>query len=177
MEQDVSERDVVRWGEELGRVCERMAPRFGRVEMQRRAPLYVRGLIARVDRKNGWQLADYLGDETPKNLQHFIARSQWNADEVRDDLQRYVIEHLAGWPIRRFGRMGDAGTRGSGVQVVNWRAFCCSKAQVLNAVFDRLAVSMVRKLCVRFLLSSRMSKGRIRLRRVRHGDQAIAVSI
>lgn len=49
-----------------------------------------------VDRKNGWQLADYLGDETPKNLQHFIARSQWNSlDEVRDDLQQYVIEHLA----------------------------------------------------------------------------------
>lgn len=95
MEQDVSERDVVRWREELDRVCERMAARFGRAEVQRRAPLYVRGLIARVDRKNGWQLADYLGDETPKNLQHFIARSQWNADEVRDDLQRYVIEHLA----------------------------------------------------------------------------------
>jgi SRSO17 transposase len=72
-----------------------MAPRFGRVEVQWRVPLYVRGLIVRVDCKNGWQLADNLGDETPKNLQHFIARSQWNADEVRDDLQRYVIKHLA----------------------------------------------------------------------------------
>lgn len=91
---DVSERDVQRWGRELERVCEWMAPRFGRVEVQRRAPLYVQGLIAQVDRKNGWQLADYLGDETPKNLQHFIARSQWSADEVRDDLQRYVTEHL-----------------------------------------------------------------------------------
>lgn len=94
MSGDVSERDVQRWGRELERVCERMASRFGRVEVQRRAPLYVRGLIAPVDRKNGWQLADYLGDDTPKNLQHFIARSQWNADEVRDDLQRYVDDHL-----------------------------------------------------------------------------------
>lgn len=91
---DVSERDVRRWGAELERVCEQLAPRFGRVEVQRRAPLYVRGLIAPVERKNGWQLAEYLGDETPKNLQHFIARSQWNADDVRDDLQRYVVEHL-----------------------------------------------------------------------------------
>ena len=82
MSWDVSERDVQRWGRELERVCEQMAPRFGRVEVRRRAPLYVRGLIAQVDRKNGWQLADYLGDDTPKNLQHFIARSQWNADEV-----------------------------------------------------------------------------------------------
>lgn len=94
MSWDVTEREVQRWGAELERVCEQLAPRFGRVEVQRRAPLYIQGLIAQVDRKNGWQLADFLGDKTPKNLQHFIARSQWSADEVRDDLQRYVVKHL-----------------------------------------------------------------------------------
>lgn len=94
MSWDVSELEVQRWGRELERVCDRIGPRFGRPEVRGRAPRYVQGLIAQVDRKNGWQLADYLGDETPKNLQHFIARSQWNADEVRDDLQGYVIEHL-----------------------------------------------------------------------------------
>ncbi len=94
MSWDVSEREVQRWGAELERVCVQLAGRFGRVEVQQRAPLYIQGLIAQVDRKNGWQLADYLGDETPKNLQHFIARSQWSADAVRDDLQRYVVEHL-----------------------------------------------------------------------------------
>lgn len=36
---DVSERDVRRWGAELKRLCEQMAPRFGRVEVQKRAPL------------------------------------------------------------------------------------------------------------------------------------------
>ncbi len=91
---DVSEQDVRRWGDELERVCEEIAPRFGRPEIRQRAPRYVQGLIAQVDRKNGWQLADYLGDETPKNLQHFIARSQWSADAVRDDLARYLVEHL-----------------------------------------------------------------------------------
>lgn len=91
----VSEKDVRRWAKELERVGETIAARFGRPEVRRRAPQYLRGLIAQVERKNGWQLADYLGDETPKNLQHFIARSQWNADEVRDDLQRYVVESLA----------------------------------------------------------------------------------
>lgn len=45
MEQNVSERNILRWGEELERVCEQMAPRFGQVEVQRRVPLYVRGLI------------------------------------------------------------------------------------------------------------------------------------
>lgn len=94
MSWDVSEQQVQRWGLELERACERLAGCFGRVEVQRRAPLYIQGLIAQVDRKNGWQLADFLGEETPKNLQHFLARSQWNANAVRDDLERYVVEHL-----------------------------------------------------------------------------------
>jgi len=96
---DVSEQDVRRWGDELERVCEEIAPRFGRPEIRQRAPRYVQGLIAQVDRKNGWQLADYLGDETPKNLQHFIARSQWSADEVRDDLAR--LRHIRPILFRR----------------------------------------------------------------------------
>jgi SRSO17 transposase len=95
MSWDVSEQEVRRWGRELERVCDQLGPRFGRPEVRQRAPQYVQGLIAQVERKNGWQLADYLGDETPKNLQHFIARSQWSADEVRDDMQRYVVEHLS----------------------------------------------------------------------------------
>lgn len=94
MSWDVSETEVRRWAHELDRMSEAIASRFGRPEVRQRAPQYVLGLIARVDRKNGWQLAEYLGDETPKNLQHFIARSQWDADEVRDDLVRYVVEHL-----------------------------------------------------------------------------------
>jgi SRSO17 transposase len=47
-----------------------------------------------VERKNGWQLAEQLGDPTPVNLQHFIARSEWDADAVRDDLCSYVVEQL-----------------------------------------------------------------------------------
>jgi SRSO17 transposase len=54
----------------------------------------LRGLISRVQRKNGWQLAEELGDSTLVNLQHFIARAEWSADSVRDDLQSYVTEDL-----------------------------------------------------------------------------------
>ncbi|HWL06999.1 MAG TPA: IS701 family transposase [Planctomicrobium sp.] len=91
---EVSETDVRRWAKELEQIGETVAVRFGRPEVRRRAPQYLRGLIAQVERKNGWQLAEFLGEETPKNLQHFIARSQWSANEVRDDLTRYVVEHL-----------------------------------------------------------------------------------
>ncbi|MGY3676842.1 SRSO17 transposase [Streptomyces sp. TE33382] len=55
---------------------------------------YVRGLLGPVGRKNSWQLADFAGHSTPDGLQHLLAKSRWEADEIRDDLQEYVAEHL-----------------------------------------------------------------------------------
>lgn len=94
MDTQVTERDVGRWSRELDRVAERIGPRFGRPELRARAPAYLRGLIANIERKNGWQLAEFAGDATPVNLQHFIGRAKWDAGAVRDDLVRYVAEHL-----------------------------------------------------------------------------------
>ncbi len=87
-------REVQRWLVELGKVSERLSDRFIRPEVKLRCEIYLEGLLAQVDRKNGWQLAEHAGDASPKNIQHFIGRAKWNADEVRDDLQRYVVEHL-----------------------------------------------------------------------------------
>lgn len=94
MDGRVAERDVVRWSRELERVAERIGPRFGRPELRARAPVYLEGLIAGLERKNGWQLAEFAGDATPTNLQHFLGRAKWDADAVRDDLVRYVAERL-----------------------------------------------------------------------------------
>lgn len=94
MDAQVTERDVVRWSRELERVAERIGPRFGRPELRARAPVYLKGLVASLERKNGWQLAEFAGDAAPTNLQHFIGRARWDADAVRDDLVRYVAEHL-----------------------------------------------------------------------------------
>ncbi len=89
-----SERDVRGWASGLDGVVDRIAPRFGRVEPRRRATAYLRGLLAPVARKNGWQLAEAAGDATPDGVQEFLSRVQWDADAVRDDLQAYVVEHL-----------------------------------------------------------------------------------
>lgn len=83
-----------RWASELEAVSLRIADWFSRRDLRAHSGRYLQGLISRVEWKNGWQLAEELGEQTPTNLQHFIARSHWNADEVRDDLQRYVVEHL-----------------------------------------------------------------------------------
>lgn len=86
--------EVQRWAQEINRVRVRLGPRFARSEVRARLELYLRGLLAGVERKNGWQLAEFAGDLSPANVQHFIGRATWDADAVRDDLRAYVIEHL-----------------------------------------------------------------------------------
>jgi SRSO17 transposase len=86
--------DAAGWAGELERLGARIAPRFARVEPRRRALAYLRGLLAPLERKNGWQLAEAAGDATPDGMQDFLQRVRWDADAVRDDLRAYVIEHL-----------------------------------------------------------------------------------
>src|SRR5262245_39176665 len=85
---------VVGWADELAAVAAWIGPRFARREPRDRALGYVRGLLSTTERKNGWQLAEYLGDPTPDGVQHLLARADWDADAVGDDLTRYVAEHL-----------------------------------------------------------------------------------
>ncbi|HSL68678.1 MAG TPA: IS701 family transposase [Longimicrobiales bacterium] len=86
--------DAVDWARGLEGLVERIAPRFRRVEPRRRAEAYLKGLLAPVERKNGWQLAEAAGDASPDGVQDFLARMRWDADLVRDDLRAYVIAHL-----------------------------------------------------------------------------------
>jgi SRSO17 transposase len=82
------------WALELEEVLLRVGHRFGRVDLRRRMRDYVRGLLGPVGRKNGWQLAEYVGHDVPAGLQHLLNRARWDPDEVRDDLQEYVAERL-----------------------------------------------------------------------------------
>ena len=86
--------DAAHWAQGLDGLVERIAPRFSRVEPRRRAVAYLKGLLAPVERKNGWQLAEAAGDSTPDGMQDFLARMRWDADLVRDDLRAYVVDHL-----------------------------------------------------------------------------------
>lgn len=76
----VTQSDVQGWASGLDDVLDRIGSRFGRAEPRRRAAAYLRGLLAPVERKNGWQLAEAAGDATPDGVQDFLSRAQWDAD-------------------------------------------------------------------------------------------------
>jgi SRSO17 transposase len=87
-------KQVHDWAAELEALCERLAPRFGRVEVRRRASGFLGGLLSAAERKNGWQLAEQAGDHTPDGMQRLLNHARWDAEAVRDDLRDYVVEHL-----------------------------------------------------------------------------------
>jgi SRSO17 transposase len=55
----------------------------------------VRGLLSPAERKNSWQLAEVSGDATPYAFQHRLRRALWDPEAVRDELRRYIVQHLA----------------------------------------------------------------------------------
>ena len=75
-------------------VARRLYPHVGRIETKQLALDYLQGLLSPVERKNGWQLAEHLGQVNPYRLQHLLDRAVWDADAVRDELRHYVVEHL-----------------------------------------------------------------------------------
>ena len=86
--------EVEHWADGLEALAERIRGRFPRSEPRERATAYLRGLLSPVERKNSWQLAEAAGAAKPYGFQHLLGRAGWSADEVRDDLRAYVVEHF-----------------------------------------------------------------------------------
>ncbi|BCM64881.1 hypothetical protein EASAB2608_00215 [Streptomyces sp. EAS-AB2608] len=72
----------------------RFVHRFSRSEPRESALACMRGLIAPLQRKNGWTLAEEAGHAGPDRFHRMLNRIEWDAGEVLDDVRRYVVDHL-----------------------------------------------------------------------------------
>jgi SRSO17 transposase len=80
------------WHATLDAIHTRIAGHFRRAEARTRARRYLEGLLSAVERKNGWQLAEQLGEAGPQGVQRLLNAADWDADAVRDDLRTFVVE-------------------------------------------------------------------------------------
>lgn len=139
--------------DEFERVCDRIAAHFSRVEAKENVRAYLAGLLANIQRRNGWQLAKVVGAANPYAIQHILGRSVWDVNAVRDDLRRFIAENLTdGEFILRFGELGfpKRGNQSAGVQrQFNWsskRIENCQVGLVLGCVTTRFCALVDREL-------------------------------
>jgi SRSO17 transposase len=91
---EVDVAEVQAWAAGLAEIHARIAARFARSEPRERVLAYVRGLLAPLEKKNSWTLAEQAGEAIPDGMQRLLAHADWDADAVRDDVRDYVVEHL-----------------------------------------------------------------------------------
>ena len=86
--------DPARWQELLEELLGRVAGRFARVDLRRRARAFVWGLLSDLPRKNCWTIAEHAGDPSPDGMQHLLGRAVWDQDKLRDDVRDYVRDYV-----------------------------------------------------------------------------------
>jgi SRSO17 transposase len=88
------EEEVGQWPEDLAALIGRVEPVFANRRGRDRVGHYVRGLLSSAERKNGWQLAEQVGEGTPYAMQQFLYRGGWDPNELSRVMRQYVIETL-----------------------------------------------------------------------------------
>jgi SRSO17 transposase len=91
----VTREDLAEWDAEFKDVCARAGPLFYRTDSRAHAVQYLRGLLAPLERKNGWTIAEYAGLPEPKALQRFLNLTPWDPSRLRDLVRDYAMEHFA----------------------------------------------------------------------------------
>ena len=91
----VTRADLDEWESDLRDVFARICGLFYRTESRWHAEQYLRGLLAQLARKNGWTIAEHVGEPEPKALQRFLNLSPWDADALLEINRAYAMEYLA----------------------------------------------------------------------------------
>ncbi|MCL2217733.1 MAG: hypothetical protein FWB91_12050 [Defluviitaleaceae bacterium] len=73
---------------EFNEIMRRMGEAYARESGFKNGQRYIRDLMSEIERKNGWQMAEALGDTTPYSIQQFLYRGGVDADKARKEIVR-----------------------------------------------------------------------------------------
>jgi hypothetical protein len=86
--------EVSGWRAELEGLLARFGRLFVRAEPREQAGRYLEGLLGPVERKNGWQLAEAIGDARPWRTQRVLSHVLWDEDAARDLCREHAVGRL-----------------------------------------------------------------------------------
>jgi SRSO17 transposase len=82
------------WRAELEQLLARFGRLFVRAEPRQQAGRYLEGLLGPARRKDGWQLAEHLGDARPWRTPRVRSHVLWDEEAARDLCRGYAVERL-----------------------------------------------------------------------------------
>src|SRR3954454_5299045 len=86
--------EVGGWRAELEGLLARFGRLFVRAEPRGQAGRYLEGLLGPVERKNGWQLAEAIGDARPWRTQRVLSHVLWDEEAARDLCREHAVARL-----------------------------------------------------------------------------------
>ncbi|SDT80655.1 DDE superfamily endonuclease [Actinoplanes derwentensis] len=64
---------------------------FSRADVRWQAWKYLRGLMAPIERRSGWSLAEHAGDATPDKMQGLLVSRCLDRDKLRDEVRSALV--------------------------------------------------------------------------------------
>ncbi|WP_456298044.1 IS701 family transposase [Glycomyces xiaoerkulensis] len=110
-----------RWRSDLDALWARLASAFRRIETRQNAKRLTQAMMAHLERRNCWTLAEHAGEAGPWRFQHLLSRASWDDAQVRSEIRAWASEQLstgAGLRVLAVDETGDVkkGDRTVGVQ-------------------------------------------------------------
>jgi SRSO17 transposase len=99
-----------RWWSDLDALWMRIAPAFKRIETRRNARRLTQAMMAHLERRNCWTLAEHAGEAGPWRFQHLLSRASWDDDQVRSEIRAWTSEQLSaatGLRVQAVDETGD----------------------------------------------------------------------
>ncbi|MFC0533915.1 hypothetical protein [Phytohabitans kaempferiae] len=88
---------------------------FARREPRLQAGKYVRALASDLPRKNGWQIAEWVGDASPDKTQRLLNHAVWDERAALGVVAEFVAEHLgAGDDLLAVAVLDESGQQNQG---------------------------------------------------------------
>lgn len=82
-------------------LVERLRSCFVRTQTWQQASKYVAAVASDLPKRNGWTIAEHVGDRTPDRVQRLLNRAVWDGDEAMSVVRRFVVDGLSTAARRR----------------------------------------------------------------------------
>jgi hypothetical protein len=90
---------------------------FVRIEPRLQAVKYIAAVMSELPERNGWTIAEYVGDATPDRTQRLLNHANWDTGGAMAAIRRFVVERLdrvAPASSMRIGALDETGQQKQG---------------------------------------------------------------